>query len=89
MKDKEGTIETLERQLVQAGIKSKVMQAEMEITKKKEEVKGDLKDSFRSTTAKQKLLQNVMSNEVDSKRKDLAREVEFAKKDLQSSNENK
>jgi hypothetical protein len=30
-----------------------------------------------------------MSNEVDSKRKDLAREVEFAKKDLQSSNENK
>ena len=34
-KDKDGTIETLERQLVQAGIKGKVMQADMEITKKK------------------------------------------------------
>ena len=89
VKDKEGTIETLERQLVQAGIKGKVMQAEMEITKKKEEVKGDLKDSYRSTDAKQKLLQNVMSNEVDSSKKDLSREVQFAKKELQSNNKNK
>ena len=89
LKDKEGTIETLERQLVQAGIKGKVMQAEMEITKKKEEVKGDMKDSYRSTDAKQKLLQNVMSNQVDSTKKDLAREIQFAKKDLQSKNENK
>ena len=89
LEDKEGTIETLERQLVQAGIKGKVMQAEMEITKKKEEVKGDLKDSYRSTEAKQKLLQNVMSNEVDSTRKDLSRELQFAKKELQSNNKNK
>ena len=86
LKDKEGTIETLERQLVQAGIKGKVMQAEMEITKKKEEVKGDMKDSYRSTEAKQKLLQNVMSNEVDSTKKDLTRELQFAKKNLQGSN---
>ena len=69
LKDKEGTIETLERQLVQAGIKGKVMQAEMEITKKKEEVKGDLKESYRGTEGKQKLLQNVMANEVETKRK--------------------
>jgi hypothetical protein len=40
LKDKEGTIETLERQLVQAGIKGKVMQAEMEITRKKEQEKA-------------------------------------------------
>ena len=86
MKDKDGTIETLERQLVQAGIKGKVMQAEMEITKKKEEVKGDLKDSYRSTEAKQKLLQNVMVNQVDATKKDLARELQFVKKDLQSGN---
>ena len=85
VKDKDGTIETLERQLVQAGIKGKVMQAEMEITKKKEEVKGDLKDSYRSTDAKQKLLQNVLSNEVESSKKDLSREVQFAKKELQNS----
>ena len=86
LKDKEGTIETLERQLVQAGIKGKVMQAEMEITKKKEEVKGDLKDTYRSTEAKQKLLQNVMVNEADATKKDLSRELQFAKKDLQSNN---
>tara|TARA_R110002020_G_scaffold50363_8_gene142427 strand:+ start:170 stop:2467 length:2298 start_codon:yes stop_codon:yes gene_type:complete len=89
LEDKEGTIETLERQLVQAGIKGKVMQAEMEITKKKEEVKGDLKDSFRSTEAKQKVLQNTMSSEVDNTRKDLSRELQFAKKELQSNNKNK
>jgi hypothetical protein len=88
LKDKEGTIETLERQLVQAGIKSKVMQAEVEINKKKEEVKGDLKDSYRSTDAKQKLLQNVMSNQVETTKKDLSRELQFAKKDLQSNKEN-
>ena len=35
LKDKEGTIETLSRQLVQAGIKSKVKDAEVEINKKK------------------------------------------------------
>ena len=61
------------------------MQAEMEITKKKEEVKGDLKDSYRSTEAKQKLLQNVLSNEVESSKKDLSREVQFVKKELQNS----
>ena len=45
IKDLSGTIETLERQLVQAGIKGKVMQAEVEINKKKEEVKSDLEDT--------------------------------------------
>jgi hypothetical protein len=89
LKDKDGTIETLERQLVQAGIKGKVMQAEMEITKKKEEVKGDLKDSYRSTDAKQRVLQNQMSNQVDATKKDLSRELQFAKKELQSNDKNK
>ena len=65
MKDKEGTIETLERQLVQAGIKGKVMSAEMEITKKKEEVKGSMNKSTVETAAKQKLLQSVMSNNTE------------------------
>jgi hypothetical protein len=83
IKDKEGTIETLERQLVQAGIKGKVMQAEMEITKKKEEVKGGLNKEFVETEGKQKLLRNVMDNEVDTRRKELALEINNAKKDLQ------
>jgi hypothetical protein len=66
LKDSEGTIETLERQLVQAGIKGKVMQAEMEITKKKEEVKGQHTKQSLETQAKQKLLRNVMDNEAKS-----------------------
>ena len=65
IKDKEGAIETLERQLVQAGIKGKVMQAEMEINKKKEETKAKLDKSYTSTEAKQKTLQNVMANNAD------------------------
>jgi len=42
MSDKEGTIETLERQLVQAGIKNKVMQGDVEVNKKVESIKSDL-----------------------------------------------
>ena len=65
LKDKEGAIETLQRQLVQAGIKGKVMQAEMEINKKKEETKSKLDKSYNLTEAKQKTLQNVMANNAD------------------------
>ena len=60
IKDKEGTIETLQRQLVQAGIKGKVMQAEMEINKKKEETKSKMDKSYTQTDAKQKTLQYAM-----------------------------
>ena len=83
VKDRDGTIETLERQLVQAGIKNKVMQADVEINKEKEKAKGDVRDSYRGTEAKQKLLQNVMSNEVDIKKKEMALEIQSARKDLQ------
>ena len=65
VKDKAGTIETLERQLVQAGIKGKVMQAEVEINKKKEEVKSNMDGAYMDTEAKQKLLQNVLSNNAE------------------------
>ena len=41
IKDKEGTIETLERQLVQAGIKMKVLQADNEVRKELTEVKAE------------------------------------------------
>ena len=65
IKDKEGTIETLERQLVQAGIKGKVMQAEMEITKKKEETKSKLDKSYITTEAKHKTLQYGLSKNAE------------------------
>ena len=64
LKDKEGTIETLERQLVQAGIKGKVKDAEMEIVKKKEQEKAAItvqankaKDSVNNS--QQRLAQNA------------------------------
>jgi len=84
VKDKDGTIETLERQLVQAGIKGKVMQAEVEINKKKEEVKSGLNKQYIETEGKQKLLRNVMNNEVDTKKKELQMEINNSKKDLQT-----
>ena len=42
-----------------------------------------MRDSYRGTEAKQKLLQNVMSNEVDIKKKEMALEIQSARKDLQ------
>ena len=42
MKEKDGAIETLERQLVQAGIKGKVQDAEMQIHKKKVETQAQI-----------------------------------------------
>jgi len=65
VKDRDGTIETLERQLVQAGIKGKVMQAEMEITKEKEQVKAGMNEKFVETEAKQKVLQHTIANNVE------------------------
>ena len=76
IKDQAGTIETLERQLVQAGIKSKVMQGTIEIEKNKQDVKGSRQSSLLETEAQQKLLRNVMKNEADvaSKKMDMAAE---------------
>ena len=88
LKDKDGTIETLERQLVQAGIKGKVMQAEMEITRQKEQIKGDTKDVYRQTEAEQKVLQHAMNNEVNTKKKEMQMEMQKARNDLQSNNNN-
>jgi len=82
VKDKDGTIETLERQLVQAGIKQKVMQAEVEISKEKQDIKGATQKQYIETEAQQKLLRNVMKNEAETKKKDLGMAVENMKKSL-------
>jgi len=78
LKDSEGTIETLERQLVQAGIKNKVMQAAVEINKEKEEVKSGIQNEFRDTSAKQKVLRNVMESEVAKATKEVGLSVKEA-----------
>jgi hypothetical protein len=66
IKDLQGTIETLERQLVQAGIKGKVMQAEMEVDRTKvranEEVKSRAKDAARDIDTQKKMTQNKMTD---------------------------
>ena len=87
-KDQAGTIETLERQLVQAGIKQKVMQADVEINKKKEEVKSQMGKQYVETEGKQKLLRNVMANNVESQKQQTANMLQSAKNSLDSKNKN-
>ena len=60
IKDKDGTIETLERQLVQAGIKMKVGEATNEVRK-----------DVLETEAQQKLLRGMMKSEYDRRNQDL------------------
>jgi len=65
LKDKEGTIETLERQLVQAGIKMKVKDAE-----------GEVRKDVLETEAQQKLLRGLLKGEFETAKKDMKREIE-------------
>ena len=102
MKDKEGTIETLQRQLVQAGIKGKVKDAEIDIVKKREAIKGGMSKELIQTEAKQKLLQNVMNvqaqdvnnkanQQLKNQQQDFdmkKKEFEIEKKNLDNSKEN-
>ena len=82
LKDKEGTIETLERQLVQAGIKGKVMQAEMEIDKQKNQVKNKTEKEYLETQAKQKLLRNRMSDETVTAKKQVQNDMKTKSKEM-------
>lgn len=83
LKDREGTIETLERQLVQAGIKNKVMQASTEINKKKEEVKAGMEKEYLSTEAQQKLLKGNLASDAKAISREMAFLAKNGKKDLQ------
>jgi|TARA_R110002050_G_scaffold61632_2_gene136136 hypothetical protein len=81
IKDLTGTIETLERQLVQAGIKGKVMQASMEVNKKKEEIKSNMNKGYVETEAKQKVLRNTMANHNETMKSKIQsqQEIEMSK----------
>ena len=87
MKDKEGTIETLERQLVQAGIKQKVMQGAIEIGKRKEETKTSIAKAENQTLAEQRFYRDTIRKEAALIGKDLGIEAKRIKNDLQSSKE--
>ena len=88
LKDQAGTIETLQRQLVQAGIKGKVMQAEMEITKKKEEVKSDLENARDSLTSGAKESVDELKNAAALEKEKLKLAVDSVKNDLQNNVKN-
>ena len=68
VKDKDGTIETLQRQLVQAGIKMKVGQASNEIRKDVIETEGQ-----------QKLLRGMLKNEFEKMKIEMKADFEASK----------
>ncbi len=84
LKDQAGTIETLERQLVQAGIKQKVMQADVEINKEKEQIKSGLKKELIQTEGEQKLLRGVLAGEAQLQRQRASDLMMNYKKDLEN-----
>ena len=71
VKDKDGTIETLQRQLVQAGIKMKVGDAGNEIRK-----------DVLETESQQKLLRGLMRAEFEKMRDQMKMDMESAKEDV-------
>ena len=60
----------------------------MEITKQKEQVKGDIKDSGRETAAQEAVIQDMMSNEAATKKKEMQLEIQKARNQLQTNNKN-
>ena len=70
-KEKDGTIETLTRQLVQAGIKAKVLQGASEVDKTVHATKGRIEKSYLETDSQQKTLRAKERLEVEKARKDL------------------
>ena len=64
------------------------MQAEMEITKQKEQVKGDTKDAYRQTQAEQAVVQGALSNEAAMKKKEMQMEIQKARNQLQGNKNN-
>ena len=87
LKDSKGTIETLERQLVQAGIKQKVMAADVEINKNKEQVVKHMEGQYLETEAQQKLARGVIANERDFTKRKLDLEAKKVIQDLQKGKE--
>jgi hypothetical protein len=66
LQDKEGTIETLERQLVQAGIKNKIMQGNIEVRKSVEDAKSSYGRSADRVKAESDLQRRKLQLETNS-----------------------
>ena len=79
IKNKTGTIETLERQLVQAGIKNKIMQGDVEVSKKTHDAKSTIEKERLETQAMQKHLRKVMDDEVKMAKENVNKGLENIK----------
>jgi hypothetical protein len=89
LKDAQGTIETLERQLVQAGIKNKVMQATVEVNSSRDKAKLQVDKEVMETKAHQKHLRNERLRHNQSVNDRLSQFEEERIKNLTSKEENK
>tara|TARA_R110002051_G_scaffold129574_3_gene203248 strand:- start:896 stop:3151 length:2256 start_codon:yes stop_codon:yes gene_type:complete len=63
IKEKTGTIETLTRQLVQAGIKNKIMQGDVEVNKKKQDSKSSIYKEELESKAQMKHYRKEVDND--------------------------
>tara|TARA_R100001594_G_scaffold1363_1_gene5884 strand:- start:5728 stop:8028 length:2301 start_codon:yes stop_codon:yes gene_type:complete len=84
LKNSAGTIETLERQLVQAGIKDKISKAEVEIAKKQTQLDVATKKEFLETEAKQKFAQKVITDSAEQQKQRIKMEADNLIKNLQN-----
>ena len=75
VQEKDGTIETLTRQLVQAGIKAKVLQGASEVDKKVNDTKSRLEKSYLETNSQQRILQAIEKAESEKLRQELQQQV--------------
>ena len=79
LKKEKGSNETLERQVIQAGIKNKVMQGDVELSKQLHDSKSNILKEELETKAQQKHLRKM----IDSENKMAKEKVNNKIKDLQ------
>ena len=85
LKKERGTNETLERQVVQSGIKQKVLHAESEIDKQKNKINSGMDKELLETKAQQKVLRETRKLHNNSAQKDFSTSLNNIIKDLESS----
>ena len=71
LKNSSGTIETLERQVVQSGIKNKIMEGSVELDRQKMKAQQGIAQEELESKARQKLYRNVLENDVNTVRDDI------------------
>ena len=69
-----GTIETLERQVVQSGIKNKIMEGSVEIDRQKMKAQQNIASEEMESKARQKFYRNVLESDVRRTREDIKNE---------------